>query len=109
VVNFLRTQMTRKYPGCNKTLGLVQCYFYDVKEARVNFMPSFNDQTVDGTRSFHQVRSVNLEGTFLQVRDFSCFCKFCMDGRDGPCDNVAYVHGFVMVRLELCKATTESS
>jgi len=40
-------------------------YFYDVMEVVVNLMPSLNAQTMDGTRSFHQVHSVSLEGTSL--------------------------------------------
>ena len=51
---------------------------------------------------------MNLEGTSLQVRDLSCFCKFCMDGGDGPCNNAAYVLGFMLIGLEPCEASTKS-
>ena len=108
VVQFLRTHMTREYAGYSGARRLVHRYFYDVTEVAVNLMPSLNARTVDGTRSFHQVRSVNLEGTSLQVWDLSCFCKFCMDGGDGPCDNATYVPAFILIRLEPCETTTES-
>ena len=108
VVHFLRIHMTREYAGYRGARRLVSRHFYDVSEVAVNLMPSFNARTVDGTRSFHQVRSVNLEGTSLQVRDLSCFCKFCIDGGDGPCNNATYVMGFLLIRLEPCEATTES-
>ena len=107
VVQFLRTHMTREYAGYTGARRAVQHYFYDVTEVAVNLMPSFNARRVVGTRSFHQVRSVNLEGTSLQVRDLSCFCRFCMDGGDGPCDNASHVPTFVLLRLEPCEATTE--
>ena len=108
VVQFHRTHMTREYAGYSGARRLVHRYFYDVTEVAVNLMPSLNARTVDGTRSFHQVRSVNLEGTSLQVRDLSYFCKFCMDGGDGPYDNATYVPAFILIRLKPCETTTES-
>ena len=108
VVQFLCTQMTREYAGYSGARRSVHRYFYDVTEVEVNLMASFNARTMDGTRSFHQICSVNLEGTSLQLRDLSCFCKFCMDGGDGPCNNVAHVHAFALIRLEPYEATVES-
>ena len=107
VVQFLRTRMTQEYAGYREARRAVSRHFYDVTEVAVILMPSLNAQTVDRTRSFHQVHNVNLEGTSLQVRDLSCFCKFCMDGGDGPCNNAAYVLGFLLIRLEPYNATTE--
>ena len=65
VVKFLCTHMTREYAGYTGAQRAVQRYFYDVTEVAINLMPSFNARTMVGTRSFHQVRSVNLEGTSL--------------------------------------------
>ena len=57
--------MTREYAGYNGAQRVVHGYFYNVSEVVVNLMPSLNARIVEGTRSFHQVRSVNLEGTSL--------------------------------------------
>ena len=108
VVQFLRSHMMREYASYRGAKRAMSRHFYDVTEIAVNLMPSLNAQMLDGTRSFHQVRSVNLKGTSLQVRDLSCFCKFCMDGEDGPYNNAAYVLGFLLIRLEPWEATTES-
>lgn len=105
VVAFLREQMTREYAGYKEARRTVHRYFYDVKEDAINNFQTPNARTVDGTRSFHQIRSVGLDQISLEVRDLACFCKFCMDGGDGPCDNAAYVDSFTMIHLEPCEAT----
>jgi len=57
--------MRRKYVGYHSARRSVHRYFYDVKEVDVNQFHALNARTVEGTRSFHQVRSVGLEGTSL--------------------------------------------
>jgi hypothetical protein len=39
---------------------------------------------------------VGLDKIFFHVQNLSCFCKFCSNGRDGPCDNEAYVVPFTL-------------
>lgn len=106
VVTFLRQAMNREYAGYHSARRSVHRHFYDVKEADVNQFQAPNARTVEGTRSFHQVRSVGLEGTSLQTRRLSCFCKFCLDGGDGPCDSAGFVEPFTLIRLEPCEPQT---
>ncbi len=39
---------------------------------------------------------MGLDKIFFHVQNLSCFCKFCSNGRDGPCDNEAYVVPFTL-------------
>jgi hypothetical protein len=57
---------------------------------------------VEGTRGFHQVKSVGLDKISFCVQNLSYFCKFCSNGKDGPCDNEAYVAPFTFIHLEPC-------
>jgi len=40
--------------------------------------------------------------TLLCVRELFWFCKFCVDGGDGPCDNHSHVQPWDLVALEPC-------
>jgi hypothetical protein len=53
--------------------------------------------------SLHQVRNVGLNKISLYIWNFSCFCKFCIDGGDGPCDHLDYVPRFSLIRLVPCR------
>jgi hypothetical protein len=86
------------YDGARR--GVCHC-FYEVKISDVNKVDQFNVRTTEGTQGFHQVKSVGLDKIFLRVQKF-CFCKFCFDGKDGPCDNEAYVAPFTFIHLEPC-------
>jgi hypothetical protein len=63
------------------------CYFYEVKTINVNRVDQFNVRIVEGMRGFHQIKNVGLDKIFFHVQNLSCFCKFCIDGEDGPCDS----------------------
>ncbi len=81
-----------------------ETFFYEVKPIDVNRVDQFNARTVEGTWSFHQVKSVGLDKVSLHVCALSCFCKFCFDGGNGPCDNETYVAPFNLAWLEPCNA-----
>jgi len=57
---------------------------------------------MEGTRGFHQVKSVFVDKISLYVRNLSCYCKFCSNGGDGPCDNEIYFAPFTFIYLEPC-------
>ncbi len=60
---------------------------------------------VSGSRSKHVICSVShLIKTLLHVQELSCFCKFCVDGGDGPYDNYTHVQPWDLVTLEPCSA-----
>jgi hypothetical protein len=61
-------------------------YFYEMKPIDVNRVDQFNAQIVEGTQSFHQIKSVGLDKISFCVHTLSCFCKFCSNGGNGPCD-----------------------
>ncbi len=71
-----------------------------MKPIDANRIDQFNALTMEGTRSFHQVKSVSLDKTSLFVCTLSCFCKFCSNGGDVPCDNEAYIAPFNLVWLK---------
>ncbi len=77
----------------------VHYLFYEIKLANVNQEQQFNAHTVVGMRSLHQVRNVGLDKISLQIWNLSCFCKFCIDGGDGPCDHLDYVPVFSFIQL----------
>ncbi len=59
--------------------------------------------TVDGSRSKYAIQSVShVNKTLLCVRELSWFCKFCVDGGDGPCDNHSHVQPWDLLALEPC-------
>jgi hypothetical protein len=101
-VAYLRQYMGRQYAGYTNVRRDVKRYFYEVASTDVVRADQFNARRVEGTRSFHQVRSVGLDMISLQVRTLSCFCSFCQDGGDGPCDNAAYVEAYKLIRIEPC-------
>ena len=101
-VAYLRQYMGRQYAGYTNVRRDVKRYFYEVASTDVVRADQFNARTVEGTRSFHQVCSVGLDMISLQVRTLSCFCSFCQDGGDGPCDNADYVEPYKLIRIEPC-------
>ncbi len=48
---------------------------------------------------------MGLDKISLCVQNLSCFCKFCSNGKDGPCDNEAYIAPFTFICLEPCNAS----
>ncbi len=36
------------------------------------------------------------------MRELFCFCKYCVNGVDGPCDNYTHVQPWDLVTLEPC-------
>jgi hypothetical protein len=69
----------------------------------VNRTHGYEAQTIEGSRSKHSNQSVShLNKTLLHVRELSCFCKLCLDGGNGPCDNETHVATFDLVTLEPC-------
>jgi hypothetical protein len=58
---------------------------------------------VIGTHTLHQVCNVGLDKILLQTQNLSCFCKFCIDGGDVPCDHVNYVSRFDLIWFVPCK------
>ncbi len=36
------------------------------------------------------------------MRELFCFCKYCVNGGDGPCDNYTHVQPWDLVTLEPC-------
>jgi hypothetical protein len=78
----------------------VHHHFYEMKIADVNKINQFNAWIIKGTRNFHQVKSVGLDKIFFLVHNLSCFCKYCCDGGDGPCENEAYVAPFNLIHLK---------
>jgi hypothetical protein len=103
VVTYLRVHLSREYAGYEGVRRTIQRHFHDVAVNDVNRVDQFNCRRVPGTRSFHQVRSVGLDKISLLVRNLSCFCRFCTIGGDGPCDSVAYVPAYNLIRLEPCR------
>lgn len=82
----------------------IQHYFYEVKPTDVNRVDQFNAQTKEATQCFHQIKSVGLDKIPFRVRALFCFCRFCFNGGNGPCDNEAYIAPFNLVQLEPCNA-----
>lgn len=71
-----------------------------MKPIDVNKVDQFNALTMEGTWSFHQIKSVGLDKTSFCVHTLSCFCKFCSNGGDVPCDDEAYIAPFNLVWLK---------
>ena len=57
-------------------------------------------KTVEGTRQFHSILSV--EPNVIQVRELSCFCEGCEEGKEA-CSNRDYVHPYVTKRISATK------
>ncbi len=76
-----------------------------MKFGDVNKVDQFNAWTMESTQGFHQVKNVGLDKIFFCVQNLSCFCKFCSDGKDGPCDSEAYIAPFTFIHLEPCNAS----
>lgn len=49
--------------------------------------------------SLHQVCNVGLDKISLQTWNLSYFCKFYIDGGDGPCDHIKYVPKYDLIQL----------
>ncbi len=47
---------------------------------------------------------MGLDKISLCVQNLSCFYKCCSNGKDGPCDNEAYITPFTFIHLEPCNA-----
>jgi hypothetical protein len=96
-VNFLQGHFNQDYVGYSHVQRDVQHFFYDVKPKDVNCVDQFNVHIVVITRNLHQVCSVGLDKISLQVQTLFCFCRFCTNGGDGPCDHVDYVPRFNLI------------
>ncbi len=58
---------------------------------------------VDGNRSKCVIRYVShFNRTLLHVCELSYFCKFCVDGRNGPCENCTHIQPWDLMALEPC-------
>jgi hypothetical protein len=102
VVAYLKHHMDHQHLTYDGARRGIHCCFYEVKIGDVNKVDQFNAWTVEGTRGFHQVKSVGLDKISFRVQNLSCFCKFCSNGGDGPCDNEAYIAPFTFIHLEPC-------
>ncbi|CAM6096299.1 unnamed protein product [Calypogeia fissa] len=81
----------------------VRRHFHLVKVGDVDRTFGKDCKTVDGSRSKHSIQSVShTNSTLLRVREFSCFCDFCVDGGDGPCTNAQHVKRYDLITLEPC-------
>jgi hypothetical protein len=66
----------------------VSHYFHEIKLGDVDRIHGYEARTIEGNIPKHAIQSVShLNKTLLQVHELSCFCKFYLDGGDGPCDN----------------------
>ncbi len=81
----------------------MKCSFYEVKPTNVNKIDQFHAKIVVGMQNLHQVCSVGLNKFLLQTWNLSCFCKFCTNGGDGPCDHIKYVPKYDFIRLVPCR------
>ncbi len=64
---------------------------------------AYEAHRVNGSISKHTIWFVfHLNKALLHVHALSCFCKYCRDGGDGPCDNYIHVQPWDLVTLEHC-------
>lgn len=103
MVNFLQGHFNQDYVGYSHAQRDVQHFFYDVKPKDVNCVDQFNVHTIVITHNLHQVCNVGFEKISLQVQNLFCFCRFCTNGGDGPCDHVDYVPRFNLIQLVACR------
>jgi hypothetical protein len=74
-----------------------------MKMGIINHIHGYETRTIEGSKSKHSIRSVcHLNKTLLHFCELSCFCKFCLDGGDGPCDNEIHATTFDLMTLEHC-------
>ncbi len=103
VVTFLQENMGKAHLAYFGAWWEVKSYFHEIKMGAVNRTHGYEAWTIEGNRSKHSIQSVfHLNKTFLHVHELSCFCKFYLDGGDGPCDNETHVATFDLMTLEPC-------
>ena len=100
VVNYLNSSMNRPngaYPAARR---VVDRHFILIGKTDVNRRLSMGCATVNGSRSMHSIRSVGLQNNvLLQVRDFSCFCTFCVNSEGDSCVSSSFVKPWKVVTL----------
>lgn len=100
VVNYLKTSMNRPngaYPAAKR---VVDRHFTLIGKTEVCRKLSMGCATINGSRSMHSIRSVGPQNnTLLQVRDFSCFCSFCLYSEGVSCCSAAFVKPWKVVTL----------
>ncbi len=69
----------------------------------VDCIHGYEAHKVDGSRSKHVIWYVShFNKTLLHVCELSYFCKFCVDGRNGPCDNCTHIQTWDLMALKPC-------
>jgi hypothetical protein len=64
---------------------------------------SYEAHIVNGSISKHTIWFVShLNKTLQHVHELYYFCKYCVNGGDGPCDNYIHVRPWDLVTLEPC-------
>lgn len=100
VVDYLKTSMNRPngaYPAARR---VVDRHFTLIGKTEVCRRLSMACATVSGSRSMHSIRSVGPQNNVqLQVRDFSCFCNFCVDSEGESCSSFTFVKPWRVVTL----------
>lgn len=100
VVNYLKTSMNRPHAAYPAAKRVVDRHFTLVGKSDVCRKMSMGCATINGSRSMHSIRSVGLQNsTLLQVRDFSCFCSFCLSNEGVSCSSTAFVKPWKVVTL----------
>ncbi len=76
---------------------------HKVRLRDVDCTHGYEAHKVDGSRSKRVIWSIfHFNRTLLHVRELSYFCKFCVDGRNGPCNNCTHIQPWDVVALKPC-------
>jgi len=102
VCNFLQTSMDMAHFTYIGTQWQVEQYFHEIELGDIDHTHGYEAHKFDGSRSKYVIKFVfHLKKTLLHVRKLSYFCKFYMDGGDGPCDKCTHVQPWNLVALGL--------
>ena len=85
------------YPAAKR---VVERHFILIGKTEVCRKLSMGCATINGSRSLHSIRSLGSQNNqLLEVRDYSCFCDFCLYSDGGSCSSAAFVQPWKMVTL----------
>ena len=76
-------------------------FFWEIKEGDINRVDRLEAETIPGSRSMHQCRSLSAKDpTLIQFRQLTCFCVACLDPNSGlGCYQKSHVPDWMLRRV----------
>ena len=97
--NFCASKMTvaAADTGCSH----FQRSFVQVKKKEIKrSMKSADFTALKGTMNLHSLVPSSCLG-YVKTKDLSCFCRVCLVGEAGTCDNLNFIYGWVDHKIKL--------